>query len=174
MRRLAFLIAVAAFSTSGARAQTSGDDAAMQRRLALSDQFLALTHKMTLLENLAFRALKPRLDALKVCSDEKCESILDQTIRGSLDDAAPDTERAWARIYPTRLTEDELDAAIKFAKSPQGNAVLNVQDQLTDDFIPILRAYNQRAFEGAYRSFCAKEAEACSRIVSSSAMKPAS
>ena len=137
--------------------------AAVQRRIALSQQYANLTHRQALTEDVVIRQLKITWESANLCNDEKCRTLLDEDIRASVRDAMPAYNNAAVHLLANRLTEGELKAAIAFAQSPAGQAIMAAEEAMTEELARIGLDFSKSANDGVYRSFCSQEAAACSR-----------
>jgi hypothetical protein len=153
------------------QATVSDADPAMQRRIALSQQYADLTHREVRTEDVVVRQLKMTWQSADACDDEKCRDLLDEDIRTAVHDAVPAYNSAAVHLLASRLTEDELQAALAFARSPQGQAIMATENAMTEDLAQIGHDFSKRANDDVYRAFCSQEPTACSRIAAKWAAK---
>jgi hypothetical protein len=153
-------------------APAHGQDAAnngMERKLAPAQQYVALTGREKRVERGFAGNLKLSFDG---CTDDACRVALNQAVEAAVNESAPDHEKATVKLFATRLTEDELHAAISFAQSPQGKAILAAQDEMSGDLAKIARTLATRGFDSVRRSFCAAQPDACRRVFARAAVQP--
>ncbi|MBV9842483.1 MAG: DUF2059 domain-containing protein [Sphingomonadaceae bacterium] len=139
-------------------------DAAMQRKISLAERYADLTHREQRTEAIAVRQMKLAWRAIARCIDEPCERVLDEDIAKAVHDASLVHEKAVVQLLATRLSEGELQAALDFASSPQGQAILTVENDMNDDLARIGHQFSQNINDEVHQSFCAQEPAACPRL----------
>ncbi|MEG3147115.1 DUF2059 domain-containing protein [Sphingomonas sp. RT2P30] len=169
MRRFWFLITMAALAAPSAYGQDTAD-AGMNRRLALSQQYENLVHREKRLDEVYARQLKLVWDA---CADDPCRAALNQAIAKAIGETSPGQERAIVRLMASRLTEEQLRAAIAFAQSPQGVAIIAAEADMSTDLAKIAHDFASGTTASVRRSFCSAQPEACARVYARLAPKPA-
>lgn len=168
MWRFSVLVSTAALAVSSAYAQDTAD-AGMTRRLLLSQQYENLVHREKHLEDVYARQLRLTWDG---CTDDACRSTLNQAIAKAIGENSPDQEKAIVNLLASRLTEEELRAAIAFAQSSQGQAIIAAEAEMSDDLGKIAHDFSKGANASVHQSFCAAQPEACSRVYARLAAKP--
>ena len=66
-----------------------------------------------------------------------------------------------SQTYAEHLSEEQLRAAIKFAISPEGQAIAQAQRGMTDEMAALGQAMSQGAREGVSKRFCPTHPEIC-------------
>lgn len=168
MRKFSVLIAMAALAAPSAYGQDMAD-AGMNRRLVLSQQYEDLVHREKRLDDVYARQLRLAWDE---CTDDTCRSALNQAIAKAISETSPDQERAIVRLVASRLTEEQLRAAIAFAQSPQGRAIIAAEADMSADLSKIAHDFSSGTNASVRRSFCSAEPEACGRVYARLAAKP--
>jgi hypothetical protein len=170
IQMLAALVAMSVL-TSVTPVQNVSADAAMQRKLILAERYAGLTHRQKLTDDVAIRQLKMAWSSVASCGDEKCSQMLDADIKSSVNNASLVRQRAEAKLLAEKLTEDELQAAIAFVQSPQGEAIIAVENGMANDLARIGHEFSQNVNASIYQSFCSQEKDACARMKAGSAAK---
>ena len=169
MRAFLNLVLASAFVATSAH----GQDAGMQRRMVLAERYLAVTHKEERLRNVITRGARLTWNT---CADDACRSALDKAIESAVNEDVPAIDHAYAQLIAVRLTEDDLNAAISFAQSPHGQAILAAEATMDDDFVKVLQPFAVKTSESIRKAFCATQQQACAavyaRFVDKSAARP--
>lgn len=168
MRRLVGLPLIAMLVVSAAYGQGT-EDAAMKRKLALAQLYVDLTGKERRVADTFAKQLRLTFNG---CTDDACRAALDKAIDAAVNEGAPEHEKATVKLIASRLTENELHAAISFAQSPEGQAIAAAQNEMSDDLAKIARTFSTTGFESVRRSFCATQQAACSRAFARLTVNP--
>jgi len=147
-----------------------GQDAGMQRRMALAERYLTVTHKEERLRNILARGARLTWNT---CADDACRFALNKAIESAVNENVPAVDHAYAQLIAARLTEDDLNAAISFAQSPHGQAILAAEAAMDDDFVKVLQPFALKTSESIRHAFCATQEQACAAVYARFADKPA-
>jgi hypothetical protein len=128
--RWALAAALALFWAGAAAPQTS--EAA--EKVALATKYLELTHYGERLNRSWSQQLKL---SWSICRDSRCQADLDHDIEVVINAREPAREALTARLLASKVSRDDLRAALSFLQTPSGQAfnraVLDMNDQLTLD-----------------------------------------
>jgi hypothetical protein len=169
MQRSCILIAVGFLAAC--QAQVRSGDSNMQNKLVLSKQYIGLTHRLERAEDVYRRELKM---AWNGCEDDQCRVKLDKAISKAVAEGTPEYENAYVRLMASRLTVDELQAAVSFAKSPEGKAIADTEIKMDDDIAQISHAFTKRVRDAVQEDFCPSELKACPRLAVQTSANPRS
>jgi len=170
MRKVAMVVLLSTSITSTAYAQRT-TDAEMGRKLALAQQYVDLTGREKRIEAAFANQLRLGFDG---CTDDVCREALRQAVEVAVSKSAREHERATVALFASRLSEDELRAAISFAQSPQVKAIAVAENQMSSDLETIARTLATSGFQSVRDSFCVAHSDACARAFAKSAGKTAS
>ncbi len=166
MRAIAVLVLVSAIVTAAQGQEPT--DAQMQRKLELAQRYVVLTGRERRIESALAAQLRLTFDG---CADEGCRIALDQDIATAIRESGAEHEKATVKLFASRLTEEELRAAISFAQSPQGQAIVAAEDEMSGDLQTIARTFSTGSFGAVRLSFCKAQPDACARAFSRSTTK---
>lgn len=81
----------------------------------------------------------------------------------------------WAvvKLLASHATEEELRAAIAFAQSPPGQAIIAREVEMDEELANIAHTFSKDTGASVRKSFCASQSEACARVFARLAEKPA-
>jgi hypothetical protein len=99
--------------------------------------------------------------ALTFCVDRPCQTDLNRAIIETMSDIEPEYSRRLARLYADHLSAGQLQAAILFAESPDGQAITEAKRGMTDDMADVGNAIWKNVSEQVSRRFCPRHKDIC-------------
>jgi len=148
---IGLLIAVTSPGPVQAPPQTNG-------REALVHQYYRLTHHEQRYREVYARQVKL---ALAFCMGRPCQPDLDRAIDAAVSEAIAEHEQASIALMAQRLREEDLRAAIAFAQSPAGQAILSADDAMNDQLAAIGHATSRATYAGVSMRFCPSHRDVC-------------
>ncbi len=149
---VAVLVAALAQAAS---AQTPPDPGAKVR---LAQLFLATSHHREIIAHAYEREMKL---SWHFCKDSRCRTDLDDAIDRTIPPLMDQYELDYAKLLAARLSEGDLQAALTFARSPEGQAVANAQDSAAEDIGALGHQYSALIYVGISNIFCARHKDIC-------------
>lgn len=146
-----------------AAAQVAGVDPALQRRIALARQYEALTHREQRTTDIAVRQLTLAWQPIANCRDPACTTALGRDIGQAVQAAEPALEQATTALMAAHLTEEQLQAAIAFTRSPEGQAIVAAEDEIGGDVAEIGHRFATAVNTSVFRAFCVDGGRPCTR-----------
>ena len=166
MRAIAVLVLVSALVTAASAQEPA--DAPMQRKVKLAQEYVTLTGREQRIESALATQLRLSFNG---CTDEACRAMLDRAVATAIKERGAEHEKATVDLFASRLTEEDLRAAISFAQSPHGQAIIAAQDEMSGDLQAMARTFATGSFDAVRLSFCKAQPDACARASSRSATK---
>jgi hypothetical protein len=141
-------------------AQASGDAGAerLESKEDLARKYLAATHRANAFQKTYSNQLRL---GWTVCGDRACQDDLDRAIDEATMDISRQYEEHFSRLLAQKLTEAELRAALKFAESPEGKSIVQVQDEIVGDTALLAHTLSVEARDEVSRRFCPLHANRC-------------
>ena len=170
MRGFPVFVLLSVLISSAAHGQDAAE-AEMKRKLVLAQQYEDLTKREQRIEAGFADQLRLIWDG---CTDDPCRVALDQAIKKAISEGAPEHERATVKMFASHLTEDELHAAIAFAQTPQGRAIVAAEFEMSGDLAVIAHSFSKGGYESVRHTFCATQPAACTRALARLAEKSSS
>ncbi|MGR4865842.1 hypothetical protein [Caulobacter sp. LARHSG274] len=141
------------------QAQASGDAGGrLDSKEDLAKRYLAATHRATVFQKTYSNQLRL---GWNVCRDKACQDDLDRAIDEATMDASRMYEEHFSRLLAQKLTETELGAALKFAESPEGKSIVQVQDEMVGDTALLAHTLSTETRDEVSRRFCPLHAKHC-------------
>jgi hypothetical protein len=127
-------------------------------RVALAERYLMLTHREDYARSVYGKELKL---SLNYCHNPRCQADLDKAITDGVTVAVRQYLKDVVDLYAKRLTARQLSAAIQFAESPDGKAILQTESLMTDEVAQIGHSVSLTARNEVFRRFCADQPKLC-------------
>jgi len=142
------------------QAQASGEASAgrLDSKEDLAKSYLTVTHRTNLFQKTYSNQLRL---GLNICIDKVCQDDLDRAINEAATDASRQYGEHFSRLLAQKLTENELRAALKFAESPEGKSIVQVQDEMVGDTALLAHTLSVAARDAISRRFCPLHANRC-------------
>lgn len=158
---LVLAVAMAAWtSTASANTSTAVPVAPeiAAERLALANQYVVLSHR----EEFQRRTYEKELElSWRICRNRPCQPDLDRAIAEAERVSAQSYTRQVVQLYARRLSVSELRALVRFYESPDGQAIIDSQDGMTDELSQIGYASALGAHADILRRFCPSHPQTC-------------
>jgi hypothetical protein len=165
------LVAVIISATSVLPAMAAQSICADAERIKLAQEYTNLTYFREITRETAVREVEMGWHAFKICTDDRCEANLRAIIAEQMDAAISDYERDTVNLVALKLTKEQLLASIAFVKSPAGRAIAEMNRKMVPDIANMNNAFSMRVSASVFQDFCAKEVEACKRVMNQTATK---
>ena len=121
-------------------------------------QYMAATHRSDRLRVTYEKQLKL---AWAFCKNEACQAELDRTIDDAVTHAVTQYEQGVSELLAQRLTEEDLRAAIKFARSSEGQAIIEAENGMSGEIALLGHEMSLATQQEVSRQFCPKHTEIC-------------
>ena len=128
-------------------------------RVSLARQYVALTHREQRLG--AMWALSLSSQFLPVCIDPSCIAAVKAAAIFAASGSAHSAAERTIERYATGLTTEQLQALLRFANSPAGQAVTRLLDDSEDQMRFEAHTETVSLMLSFYHRFCATEASTC-------------
>ncbi|MBA3811973.1 MAG: DUF2059 domain-containing protein [Caulobacteraceae bacterium] len=166
---IAVTLSVADAATAQMNIPTFGVAQNVGTRLLLAERSVEVTHR----EELTRRTYQKELMlAWKLCEKKSCQEDLDQAISDAARNSARIFAHDIAQLYAIRLTEHQLIAAISFAESPDGQAIIKSTDGMTDEMARMAHSMAKTAWAEVSRRFCPSHPDLCESPIANSPPPP--
>lgn len=134
-------------------------EAGKAAKVALATRYMVLSHRV---EHFRRTYTKQLQLAWAICHDDDCQSDLNQAISDAVARGA-DRYRAHAiEIMAEHYTSEQLQAAIKFVSSADGQAIVRMNDELTDDSAALAHSLSVEIHTDVSKHFCPTHLGVCS------------
>jgi hypothetical protein len=131
--------------------------------LSLAKQVADLSHRETLARDSYAKELHAWMAICK--GDQKCQADLDRAIVRAATEVAEKSTESTVQIMARKLTLSQLQAMLRFYRSPDGQAIAAAQSQLSDEMAQIGLAAQATAQRIISESFCPSHPEICVNAV---------
>lgn len=124
----------------------------------LAERYFTLTHHGDVVRRTYEKQLRL---AWSFCKDAKCQSDLERAIGEILPEMIGKYEEQLSKLYAERMSEDDLQAAIAFADSRQGQALIRTQESITDEMGALGHNLMMASYLGISAKFCPEHPDIC-------------
>jgi len=136
------------------------------RRLNLAEQYLALENFEKSQEDVQSRFLRI---AITICDNQECQADFNRILDVSVAHASHKFSESYARLLADKLTDAQLNAAIQFAKSPEGQALVKLEGQLGDQVAHMGSEAAAQTQQETMSNFCPSHMDVCAAFYKRSA-----
>lgn len=131
--------------------------------LSLAQRIVEVSHHQQLTRDTYAKELRGAMTFCK--ADQTCQVDLDRAIMRAASEVSDKYAASMTQILARKLTTTQLQAALKFYQSPDGQAIVAAESQWSDEMAQIGLASMAHAQKVISESFCPSHPEICANAV---------
>ncbi len=143
-----------------AHTHASDDKATASEKAALATEYLKLTHFDERCRDSLSKGLRL---SWRFCKDSRCQADLDHDIDVAVASRIPMLESKYSNELASRLSKENLVAALEFLKTPNGQAFNKAATDMNDDMISENHAIEMAIYVDLSKVFCSQHQDLCTK-----------
>ena len=127
--------------------------------VALARQIMQAQHREALVRDTYGKQLRATMTFCK--GDAKCQADLDRSIAQATSQVGKKQSENMAQLFARNLKPAQMQAILTFFRSSEGQAMMSLEINMTDELAQIGNASSAYARQSISRTFCAAHPDIC-------------